>query len=470
MWHASRTRGEPDVSVQFWWKEHAVNVVFRRPPSVLLLLVFVAGVLAATPSLAQRQRRREFPKQKRRELSKQTDTKEPPPSPSPSSATRFTPADNGRTVHDAVLHVTWLLDANVGKSECHAGTGGMDWKTAWACVRQLNDQSFLGHSDWQLPATPTFDTTCSATGPQGNSFARNCTGSAYGSLYYLAWRRQFGDAVALQTGPTRGGFSNLQPTLYWFGNSLQQESGRRKRNPYSGYNSFSFSNGWQGANVNEHVIHILPVIAGSVPPGSPAAQATVYDATADSGVAGKTGISWLADANIASNPGFLQQVKAGNLPISRAGSMEQKTAQQLVALMRQHKYLGRDDWMLPLASATNCTINGRTGGNAGYGCTVSGMGHLYYAVLMLKPGDVVAEPPDVPEVNPFHDVQPSLYWACTAADPNAATGALANRCSSTPTAAPGFGFSFDMGSGFTDTTLIASKLYLMVYYPDPPQH
>lgn len=438
-----------------------MKVVFRRLASVLLLLVMVSGVVAAASSAAQRPKRRESPKQR--------GTKGTQPPSQSAAGSRFTPADNGRTVHDNMLHVTWLLDANVGKTECGDGSGGMDWNAARACVQQLNDKVFLGHGDWQLPATPKVDQTCTRTGAQGNSFAKNCRGSAYGSLYYGAWKRQFGDAVAVQTGPTKGGFSNIQPTLYWFGNSLQQQSGRQKRNRYSGYSSFSFSNGWQGANVDPHVMYIWPVIAGPLPQGSPAAKATIYDATAESGVAGKTGISWLADANIAGNAGFLQQVRAGSLPISRSGSMDQKTAQQLIALMRQYKYLDRNDWMLPIASAANCNINGNTGGNAGYDCTVSGMGHLYYTVLKLKPGDAVAEPPDIPEVKPFYNVQPSLYWACAAAEPDFANGMLATLCGATPTAASGFGFSFDMGSGFTDTTVIASKLYLMVYYPDPPQ-
>ncbi|MEO7087017.1 MAG: hypothetical protein ABI442_09600 [Gemmatimonadaceae bacterium] len=391
-----------------------------------------------------------------------------------SNGHRFRAADGGRTVHDSLLSVTWLLDANVGKSECknvpNVGRGGgMDWNTAWACIGQLNSgKGSLGHTNWQMPATPMVDPSCKSTGLQGNSFAENCAGSALGSLFYEAFQRHFGETVALQVGPTKGGFSNLQPTIYWFGNSLSQQSGGKKKNSNNGYNSFSFSNGWQGANVNHHVMYILPVIPGPLPAGSPAAKATIWDPTAESGVPGKTGISWLADANVASDPGFLQTVKAGSLHIRKDGSMEQGTAQQLVKLMQQNKYLGRDDWALPLSSSTNCTVNGKTGTNDGYDCTVSTMGHLYYEVFKLKPGDAVAEPPDIPEVQPFLNVQPTLYWACTAANPNPIIGTGANLCSPAATAASGMGFSFDMGSGFTDTTVGASELSLMVYYPDPP--
>jgi hypothetical protein len=437
----------------------------RRPHAILLVGSILA--LAVGPASAQRPARRQH-------LGRQAPARTRQIQPQVASGDRFSLADGGRTLHDNLLKVTWLLDANVGRSVCrhvpNVGAGGsMDWKTALACVQQLNSGSgLLGHTNWQLPATPVRDSSCSAVGPQGNSFAQGCTGSAYGSLFYEAWNRHFGETVALQTGPTRDGFSNLQPTLYWFGNSLQQQSGKTKKNPYNGYSSFSFSNGWQGGNVNHHVMYVLPMIAGPVPAGSPAASATVWDPTAESGVPGKHGVSWLADANVAHDPHFLRQVKADKLKIRNDGSMDQETAQELIKLMRKYQYLGRNDWMAPRASTTNCSMNGKSGTSAGYGCTASGMGHLYYEVFKLTAGTAVAEPPDISEVRPFVSVQPSLYWACSAAPPTL-FNPESNLCTAASTAASGFGFSFDMGSGFTDTTVLDSDLYVMVYYPDPPR-
>ena len=381
---------------------------------------------------------------------------------------RFKSADGGRTLHDNLLHVTWLLDANVGKSECKnlvspGGGGGMDWRTAFACVAQLDSgKGFLGHKNWQMPATPKHDRTCATSGPHQNSFGAHCSGSSYGSLFYLAWKRDLGETVALQSGPSAGGFTNLQPTLYWYGNRLNDDTAKKQDN---GYNSFSFSNGWQGANVDNHPMYVIPVIAGKVPENSPAAKATIWDPTAESGVKGRAGITWLANANIAADQHFLEEVKAGKLTIEKDGSMDHKTAQQLITLMQQNKYLGRGDWMLPLANNTNCHI-AKSGTNGGYDCNVSSMGHLYYTLFKLQAGAAVNEPPDIPEVKPFVHVQPSLYWACMA-DTVAKTNPQGNLCASEPTAAPGFGFSFDMGNGFTDTTIIGSDLYLMVYYPDP---
>lgn len=343
----------------------------------------------------------------------------------------------------------------------------MDWATAWSCIAQLNGgNGLLGHTNWQMPATPMVDRTCKAVGPQGNSFADNCSGSGLGSLFYEAFQRHFGETVAEQVGPTMGGFRNLQPTLYWDGNSLQQQSGKAKRNPDNGYNSFSFSNGWQGANVNHHVMYVLPMIPGPVPSGSAAAKATIWDPAADSGVPGRAGVSWLADANAAADPKFLLEIKASSLQIRKDGAMEQGTAQELIALMRAAKYLGRDDWSLPVASPANCTANGKTDIAFGYHCTVSALGHLYYDVLKLKPGTAVAAPPDIAQAAPFYNVQPSLYWSCVAANSSPAPGAASSVCATPPLAAAGMGFSFDMGTGFTDTTVLASALYVMVYYSD----
>jgi hypothetical protein len=446
-----------------------VNLRSLPPLSTLLILTLLLTTVAPPVSAqGEKHRKKDQPPPTGTDRSKGKRVSRPSP-----AGERFQISPDGKTAHDNLLNVTWLLDANVGKGECSGVSqvgkgGGMDWNTAWNCIKHLNSgKGYLGHATWQMPFTPNVDRTCKATGTDGNSFAEDCSGSAYGSLFYLAFMRHFGETVARQLGPTLGGFSNLQPSLYWAGNSLgQAKSGGKKKNPYNGYNSFSFSNGWQGANVDRHVMYILPMIPGPVPAGSPAAKATIYDRTAQSGVPGKTGVSWLANANVASDPNFLKTVHGTGLNIRSDGAMELKTAQGLVSLMQQYKYLGRPDWALPLANATNCNVNGKSA-SYGYHCTVSAMGHLYYEVFKLNPGAAVADPTDIPQVKPFTRVQPSLYWACAGAKPPI-TGGVVNLCASTTTAASGMGFSFDMGTGFTDTTVLASDLYLMVYYPDPP--
>jgi hypothetical protein len=44
--------------------------------------------------------------------------------------------------------------------------------------------------------------------------------------------------------------------------------------------------------------------------------------------------------------------------------------------MKKRKYLGRDDWMLPLADTTHCEMNDPAGKTVGYHCDASGI--VYY--------------------------------------------------------------------------------------------
>lgn len=434
-----------------------VNVKSRIRKSSALLLVSACllSVVAATPASAQR---------KKRQKEAQTETKKKEQSQPSGNANRFTSADGGKTVHDNVLLVTWLLDANLGKGECKnvpkvGSGGGMDWDTAKACIAHLNQGSgYLGHTNWQMPATPQSDSSCGAKGTHGNSFGKDCSDSAYGSLFYKAWQLHFGDTIAQQAGPVKDRFRNLQPTMYWFGNSLKPQGAKKK--PYEGYNSFSFSNGWQDTNVDAHVMYVLPVMPGAL--GTPDCDKKNVPTVSDPGAQ----LTWLADANFAAAPATRQHL--GVAGITSAGTMSQQTAQAFVKAMKDKGYPCAADWQLPTASATNCS--GSKTGHVGYNCNVSAMGQLYYDVFKLKAGATVAEPPDIPAVKPFLNVQPSLYWACTAAKKTSSGPQAENRCGPKPEAPgpAGFGFSFDMGSGFTDTTIIPADLYLMVYYPDPP--
>ncbi|HYM25440.1 MAG TPA: hypothetical protein VEU08_19615, partial [Vicinamibacterales bacterium] len=101
--------------------------------------------------------------------------------------------DDAGVVYDAGQGLCWLADANLaGDPEVRAAmsvaginpNGTMDWDTALKWVDALNrfegGRGYLGHSDWQLPATPKTDTTCSAN--NDGSFGALCTGSAMGYL------------------------------------------------------------------------------------------------------------------------------------------------------------------------------------------------------------------------------------------------------------------------------------------------
>src|SRR5512135_2521588 len=108
------------------------------------------------------------------------------------AAAALVASPDGRTVYDTTLYVNWLADADLAASaaaEYGVGPvgprGEMDFATARHWVEALDGlhghAPLFGHTDWMLPTAPTFpltDPSCSATGPDGNSFGYGCTGSA----------------------------------------------------------------------------------------------------------------------------------------------------------------------------------------------------------------------------------------------------------------------------------------------------
>jgi hypothetical protein len=119
--------------------------------------------------------------------------------------------NGGQIVYDSNNRVYWLADANFAASAegqkiaQEMGVGGigangtMDYPTAQQWVKALNDydhgSGWLGHNDWQLPASPVKDPSCGALGPQGASFGGLCQGNPLGNLYYVGLNRMLPDNV-----------------------------------------------------------------------------------------------------------------------------------------------------------------------------------------------------------------------------------------------------------------------------------
>lgn len=375
------------------------------------------------------------------------------------------PSADGLTVHDTVLHVTWLANANL--SATAAGqfgvskitpNGSMDYPTALKWVAALNGVNggagYLGHNNWQLPATPVLDPSCSSTGPNGDSFGKDCMNSAMGDLFYQSLGLQYPNtAVPIPANNTLGPFSNLQPYLYWSDTSNVDSS--------KGYLTFSFNTGWEGSNVDKHYIYALAMIKGTLP-GAPhptgsglqvsADGQTVYDPIAD--------VTWLANADLAKTQTFGSQCLNGDgtLCINPDGSMSHTTAENWIRGMNAAAYLGQTTWQLPPIPATDATCSLS---NSGFDCTGNPMGNLFYNQLHLSQGTPAVPTPNV-NVGPFNHIQPYLYWTCTAAQGSQIL------CQSAPPA-PGFGWSFSFGNGFEGTDIVGNNLYVMVYFPPPPE-
>ncbi|MGD0985095.1 MAG: hypothetical protein ABSA65_14965 [Acidimicrobiales bacterium] len=365
--------------------------------------------------------------------------------PAASGVARTSSGTRGQTVYDPLLNVTWLADSNLASKETFNvrginRDGSMDYQTAVTWVKAMDaydhGRGYLGHDNWMLPATTPNDPSCSSYKKEGGgSFGYGCLNSGMGSLYYKTLRLHEPDtAVPISKGKPSP-FNDFQPYLYWTGGTAA------KRN--TGFVTFSFNTGWQGSNVYQHNIYVLPMIEGNpfhTPVGNGKKlrtgtnRETVYDPLAD--------VTWLADADLAKTEKF------GVADIDRDGSMEHQTALAWIAAMNKADWLGSRQWQLP-PPGSRCS---------GFDCEAGPLGELYYDGLGLSQGDPVVATPDT-TLRGFYDVQPYLYWSCAAKR-------VQGPCQGAP--APGFAWSFSFGNGFQGTDLDQNNLYVMVYYPAPP--
>ena len=366
---------------------------------------------------------------------------------------------DGGTVYDTVNNISWLADSNLaatnrfglplctgpGTQTCVNASGSMRYDAAAAWVQAMNAANYLGHSNWQLPTTPTNDSGCGRTAPTGGNFGFGCSASGFGSLWNALGLKAPNTAVPIPAN-TVGPFSNFQPYLYW---------SQSVAPPPAGNYTFSFATGWQGANTLPNFLYALPMIPGKLP-GTPPATGnglevnpggqTVYDPV--------TNITWLANANLAATNTF--GLPACTDPLTPAlcvaadGAMTSASASQFIANMNTFNgagYLGQTNWQLPPIDS----------GCPGYNCTgnQNPMGNLFYNQLHFGQGMTAVTAPNI-SVGPFDNFQPYLYWTCGA--PTIQAACQANG------PAPNFEWSFSFGSGFEGTDLLANDLYVTAYF------
>ena len=373
------------------------------------------------------------------------------------AAATLVPSLDGLTVYDTVSNITWLADFNLAASSrfglpvcsgsavdtkaCVNASGSMSYQAAAAWVAAMNAANYLGHSNWQVPATPSVDTGCSFMGP-ANNFGFDCAAGALGSLYYAALGLKTPNTAVPIPNYTIGPFSNFQPYYYWSGTP----------GTIGGYATFSFNSGFQDSNTAPNFMYVLPMIQGKLP-GTPPSTGqglqvnpggqTVYDPM--------TNITWLANANLAATNTFgLARCTNQATPkpcAGQDGAMDWNSASQFIANMNSGSgYLGQTNWQLPPVDPS-CP---------NYGCTgnLNPMGTLYYLQLGLTEGTPVVATPNV-AVGPFHNLQPYIYWEC---------GADTVQQGCQYVAATGFQWSFSFGNGFLGTDILANDYYVTAYF------
>ena len=162
--------------------------------------------------------------------------------------------DQGATVYDNDLGISWLKNANLAASDTF-GVGGinaggtMSWNTAQSWIGAMNTDNYQGYSDWRLP---TSDTTCAGY---------NCTGSEMGHLFYTELGGAAGSSITTTHNANYSLFSNLQSNGYWSGTEYAPS-------PTSAWD-FYFSGGVQlagGKNGDFFALAVRPGQAGAAVP------------------------------------------------------------------------------------------------------------------------------------------------------------------------------------------------------------
>ena len=129
------------------------------------------------------------------------------------------------------------------------------------------------------------------------------------------------------------------------------------------------------------------------------------------------GVHWFADGNLAGDAAARAAVGGdwsakGPHPIAPNGTMSYPTAKAWVAALNAAKYLGHDDWQLPVEPKKDksCHSVGPSGFWFGPGCKSSALGHVYTETFHRSfPQPLVGTVSN--RVGGVHDLQPGLYWA-----------------------------------------------------------
>lgn len=319
-------------------------------------------------------------------------------------------------------------------------------------------------------------------------FAFNCSGSAFGSLYYNTLGLKAPDSALPAARNTVGLFHNFQPNNYW--------SGTRNSNAALGSLTFSYATGLGDSIVSVNstapgnpnqvtriagtFLNVLPMIPGT-PIGTGPLQSVfngrgAYDPA--------TGATWAANANLAARFTNIPTVMAaigmqvcngiGSNGVNTApncinadGTMNWSSAQQFVAGLNTMVvngvtgYLGQTNWVLPPIGNQGCVAQ------ACSNPTLNPMAYLYYNDFDLATGTSVAPVPAVTAANdPFQNLQPGYYWACQASNNDDPLDSSCDYQSMLP--APGFGWDFSLGNGYESTDLKIQDFFVTAYYVSEP--
>jgi hypothetical protein len=198
----------------------------------------------------------------------------PPPNfPPVSNSLVFSP--DRTIIYDQALDISWLGDANLAAQKTFGiqqginpnptdqnyininPDGSMNYATAVAWIKAMNDRNYLGHNNWRLPMATKTDTTADYY-ITGSGIGDEFQGSEMGELYYTELGVPAGSNIVFPTNATEYPFKHFQPYLYWAGTQTAAHHSHG-----NGHSTFSFGNGFQGANINTNQLYVIPVFDGT---------------------------------------------------------------------------------------------------------------------------------------------------------------------------------------------------------------
>ena len=384
------------------------------------------------------------------------------------------------TVYDENLGVCWLSDANLAGdpavvkmlmpylTACNNDSapainpdGTMDYPTAvvWVCaLNAYNGTGWLNHADWQLPATPLTDKTCSSENPI--SFGLSCTLSPLSNLYYVGLKKAYPNSVAILafTAPVVFPFLGLEPGDYWTSDPGVE----------LGQMTFSFNDGQMGANTTTYnLLHVLPMTGDDLgTKGKPSNGNAVVPYTSGPGEGTAvydtvTRISWplwanLAALNIVKVIGHTDVTGEINGTLYKVpwvdsyGDVYFPEVQKWINSMNSYKgtgYAGSSHWTLPSLADLQ----------------------TLYQDMGLTPGTVQMEfPSQYSFTGPFIGLTPGFYWSSCFSTSVVGTVEQCDQAGFTKGANPvATQYSFNFDDGFLGTDEYTRQFYVMVYYPAP---
>lgn len=150
---------------------------------------------------------------------------------------------DGGMVYDDVLDITWLQDADYGRTSGYYSGKGMTWDESNTWAENL---VFGGYDDWRLFNSALDDNNCSLSTVQENSdtihWGANCNKNEFGHLFYDDFGLSESQSIFDVSGDgliNLNLFINVAGTNYWSATDhISRSTDVFYFNPTNGYQSY----------------------------------------------------------------------------------------------------------------------------------------------------------------------------------------------------------------------------------------